>query len=305
MIKLNNRGFAVSTILYGILALTIIILMLIFGIMRANKDMNQDLASSIEDNINKCTLSEVELENCYFSNGTCNTKEYYSCIGKESINNTLYSVVQIGDFVNYDAGVWPLTLSMPNYSDLFSFGGYEAGVSKNSSLNYVGYDGWRVLYKNDNNVYLIHGGISEFFSLELNSLDKNIYNYENIIKGSSSKEYNEKYNYTVKNWNNEYLNSEYAELVRNITVSDLEIWKEQTGKNYINSNLVHVNEMYLFSDIDEENHKVKIYDCDTGSIITESKGIFGIRPIIKLKQDVKTSGYITNTYGMKEWILVK
>lgn len=68
MTKLNNKGFAVSTILYGALSLTILVLMLIFGIMKASKDMNKDLVDNVEDNLSNCVLEEVELEKCQHSN---------------------------------------------------------------------------------------------------------------------------------------------------------------------------------------------------------------------------------------------
>ena len=48
MKKINNKGFAISTILYGLLALLIIILMLIFQIMRTNNNNSKELSQSIK-----------------------------------------------------------------------------------------------------------------------------------------------------------------------------------------------------------------------------------------------------------------
>ena len=66
--KLNNKGFAVSTILYGALALIILILMIIFGVMKTNKDMNEDLVESLTETMNSCVAYEVKVENCYLEN---------------------------------------------------------------------------------------------------------------------------------------------------------------------------------------------------------------------------------------------
>lgn len=82
MKKLNNKGFAVSTILYGILSLVIIILMLIFGVMKASKDMNEDLVECLTNSMNACVQAEYKLENCYFSkkeNCSSFIDEYEKC----------------------------------------------------------------------------------------------------------------------------------------------------------------------------------------------------------------------------------
>lgn len=80
-------------------------------------------------------------------------------------NNYLANVVQVGDFVNYDAGVWDKTVAKPTSG--FSFGGYTAGTSRNNSVNCDGernlYNGWRVLEVNEDVVKLIHAGSSECY----------------------------------------------------------------------------------------------------------------------------------------------
>lgn len=90
MIRLNEKGFAVSTILYGILTLTILILMLIFGIMKSSKDMNEGLIESLTASMNKCVFYEVKLENCYIDgNSDCQTfiDEYKSCVATKNDSN--------------------------------------------------------------------------------------------------------------------------------------------------------------------------------------------------------------------------
>lgn len=86
----NNKGFAISTILYGLLSLAIIILMLIFGIMKTNKDYNQELSDSVASSLNNCIKQETDLEACIYHsiNGGCvpEWKAYNYCVGN---TNTL------------------------------------------------------------------------------------------------------------------------------------------------------------------------------------------------------------------------
>jgi len=86
----NNKGFAISTILYGLLSLAIIILMLIFGIMKTNKDYNQELSDSIVSYINNCVKQEADLEACIYhtTNVGCakEKQDYNYCRGN---TNTL------------------------------------------------------------------------------------------------------------------------------------------------------------------------------------------------------------------------
>ena len=82
--KLNNKGFAVSTILYGLLALIILILLMLFGIMKSSKDQNEDLVENLTNFMNYCVAEEVALESCYFNNldDTCGSYNdaYKKCI---------------------------------------------------------------------------------------------------------------------------------------------------------------------------------------------------------------------------------
>ena len=73
--KLNNKGFAISTILYGLLALLILILMLTFEIMRTGSNNSKDLGSKVYDYLegnSGCRDARVKYNNCI---GTCATEE--------------------------------------------------------------------------------------------------------------------------------------------------------------------------------------------------------------------------------------
>ena len=66
--KLNNKGFAISTILYGLLTLLIMILMLTFEIMRTGNNNNKDLSDKIKDFLDgpsgNCRKARIEYNNC-------------------------------------------------------------------------------------------------------------------------------------------------------------------------------------------------------------------------------------------------
>ena len=62
--KLNNKGFAISTILYGLLALLILIVMLIFQIMRATNNNNKELSESINKELDMCREYRIKYNGC-------------------------------------------------------------------------------------------------------------------------------------------------------------------------------------------------------------------------------------------------
>jgi len=81
MKHLNEKGFAISTILYGSLTVILILLMGIFLIIRTTKDLNDNFSEEIVKKLNECINDEIVLEQCYSSTPTCDTRAYYSCMG--------------------------------------------------------------------------------------------------------------------------------------------------------------------------------------------------------------------------------
>ena len=80
--KLNNKGFAFSTMLYGTLALIIIILYVILGINQGSNDESLFYGDEIQQKLNECVYEEILLENCYSSHTTtCNPTPYHACLG--------------------------------------------------------------------------------------------------------------------------------------------------------------------------------------------------------------------------------
>jgi len=95
MKKIDRKGFAVSTMLYGILAMVILILYLLLGIMRSS--YNKEIAAT--DNLlyymNKCNNKQLALEKCYLTYDddpsalkSCSDEydTYISCVGLNSNN---------------------------------------------------------------------------------------------------------------------------------------------------------------------------------------------------------------------------
>ncbi len=51
---MNEKGFAVSTILYGILIMATLIMTLLISTMAFTRKSNVDLVGSIEEELNRC-----------------------------------------------------------------------------------------------------------------------------------------------------------------------------------------------------------------------------------------------------------
>ena len=86
--KLNNKGFAFSTMLYGTLALITVILYAILSIFDSSASTTYYYGEAIRDKLNECVNEEITLENCYSSgSANCDTTSYHACLGIS--NNTI------------------------------------------------------------------------------------------------------------------------------------------------------------------------------------------------------------------------
>lgn len=92
MMKLNNKGFAVTTVLYGVLSITLVVVMLVLGTIRTRRVLNTNLVSSIENRLNKCIDYELAYELCTIeyrdesAADRCFSQEYLACIGASEGN---------------------------------------------------------------------------------------------------------------------------------------------------------------------------------------------------------------------------
>lgn len=88
--KLNNKGFAVSTLLYGVLTMIVLILLLILNIQRSNYNKENKTTDEIKGNMNKCISKQILLEKCYEkANVNCTEEKnaYLACLGLELEDN--------------------------------------------------------------------------------------------------------------------------------------------------------------------------------------------------------------------------
>ena len=80
--RLNNKGFAFSTMLYGTITLITLVLYAILNISKASVDTTYYYGDSIRLKLNECVNDEIQLEKCYSSSvGSCDTKPYHICLG--------------------------------------------------------------------------------------------------------------------------------------------------------------------------------------------------------------------------------
>ena len=88
--RLNNKGFAFSTMLYGTITLITLVLYAILNVSKASVDSTYYYGDSIRLKLNECVNDEIQLEKCYSSSvGSCDTKPYHICLG---INDDTTSV---------------------------------------------------------------------------------------------------------------------------------------------------------------------------------------------------------------------
>ena len=80
--KLNKKGFAFSTMLYGSVALIAVVLYLVLNINKTSRDTTYYYGEEVLKDLNDCVTEEIALENCYSSgNPNCDATAYHACLG--------------------------------------------------------------------------------------------------------------------------------------------------------------------------------------------------------------------------------
>ena len=81
--KLNNKGFAFSTMLYGTLAVITVVLYAVLSVTKDSVDETYYYGTTIEEKLNECVQDEIDMEKCYTekNDGSCDPTSYHACLG--------------------------------------------------------------------------------------------------------------------------------------------------------------------------------------------------------------------------------
>lgn len=183
---------------------------------------------------------------------------------------------KLGDFVNYDAGIWTETEDKPQKPGMF--GGYRAGTNKGMSLR-NGKNGWRVMKidHSDKTVTLVHAGVPELYHHRCGCSG-------NILR--------------LNRRAMQYLNLDYAKDAHMLTKKEMEIFD-------IKNDLRTINILYFLVTVNEYNN-LRFVDEDGYIDYYNYYGLCGSRPAVELKPNIQTNGQGEDIFGNKEaWQLVK
>jgi hypothetical protein len=75
---MNNKGFAVSTILYGLSIMGFLIVLVLIGLMASNRSNTKDFVMQVEDELNRFSSKQTEIN---FNNNTNYPHEYFTLDG--------------------------------------------------------------------------------------------------------------------------------------------------------------------------------------------------------------------------------
>ena len=191
----------------------------------------------------------------------------------------LTNVVNVGDYIAYDAGTWTSSASLPTSQG--QFGGYIKDQNKASSVSCDGstlqssvLKGWRVLKIENSQVYLTHAGEPECY-------------YHDIDANSSVIVLNNRAT-------SEYLNSTYAESAHMMTYDEANAINQADTLRKAGFHwwLATAYGLYDLANMSK-----------TGYLNYGNNSSWGIRPVIVLKQGIKTSGKTTDAVGQVAWNL--
>lgn len=203
-------------------------------------------------------------------------------IGKAEVPETpaqlLASQVQVGDFVNYDAGEWTETVEATKING--TFGGYAKGQSKNRGIyggsQYTG--GWQVLKIQDNIVEIIHANCpARYFRQNSYSQSTSVTHLNEFCK-------------------NHFLNNQFASDARST---------EYTKDYSILSNSSMLNGLTYFWFATTGGNNLWAWCTERATDTAGSSySPWYVRPVVVLKPEVKTNGKADNGYGQSGWVLI-
>ena len=146
--KLNNKGFAFSTMLYGTLAIITVILYAFLSISKNSIDETYYYGTEIETKLNDCIQEEINLEKCYRENegtgNTCDTRSYHACLGisnSDSVKGTIAAEKLKAGVIDPNNGL----KADPYVDGRYIYTGIES--ASNVINNYIRYSNktWRII----------------------------------------------------------------------------------------------------------------------------------------------------------------
>ncbi len=192
--------------------------------------------------------------------------------------------VQVGDYVAYDAGEWKESAGQPTQQG--QFGGYTQGKNRGESVvcksTYGSTDlkGWRVLKKENNQVYLVHAGQPECY-------------YH--AGGGHSEESVKLLNERAKQYMNSYADSAHA--INKQEALDITGSYDTTTEDLRTTGA----EYWLATEYDTFS---LWYVYSAGDMRRYNGTSLGFRPVIVLKSTVLTMGQGSDGFGHNDaWIL--
>ena len=211
---------------------------------------------------------------------------------RESTGIKAIDYVEVGDFVNYNAGEWTETKGNPAGLE---FGNYTAGNNRGQSVVDNTQSGWRVLYKNeDGSIVIIHAGVSEKFNMLYTTTYGTLRNNgTRILTGNDMSGIIDEYNHTPRDWSN-YINKKYAKEAHCLKWSDI---RDVSTDN----DLRKIGLMYYCI----YNNKA-YYILSNGNYLgSNDYGPFGVRVVITLRKgiELKSIQKETDMFGNEAWIL--
>lgn len=198
--RLNKKGFAFSTMLYGTAALLAVVLYVVLNITKSSSDETYYYGEEILKSLNECVTEEVSLENCYASGGSCDKTSYYACLGVSDNPGETKGVI-ISEKLKEDMETSGLVVDQ-NSSKRYI---YQGSIVK----NYIEYAGktFRILsIEPGGSLKLvdIESNINMAWDNNSNSEfnDSSLYNY---LNGSYLSTLNDKSKIVIGSWNKAYL----------------------------------------------------------------------------------------------------
>ena len=193
-------------------------------------------------------------------------------------NGALLSTsVAVGDYVNYNAGTWTETRTKQS-SDGYSWG-YTNGTSRSTGVKCNSRDknarnGWMVLGVSGGKVLLISAGTPEC----MYHARTNESNFINALNSTTQK----------------YINSKYAESASSISCNTPGV----NCSSKVSGNVLVTGNQYWLATSGNSNNTVNSVSA-SGDIQRFSLDSLGVRPVIVLKSDVKTTGKKDGVWQLK------